>query len=90
MKAQATVSQAQIDRFRDIKRPCKNETIPPNFRPVQENTQPLYSCGDQDGGDSDDTSTTSAPSGGGSDGKSSSNKKQKKRKKGINFYFCNI
>ena len=48
MKATAYISQGQMDRFRAITRPCSEELIAPNFRPVQGNVNAVYDCSDDD------------------------------------------
>ena len=66
MRKESYISEAQWDRYRRITRPCKDELIAPNWRPLQENVNPVFTCkgrkhkrrpcdGDRDSDDSDDS-----------------------------------
>lgn len=56
MKKASYISKAQILRYRDITRPCNfDKQIAPNWRPLQENINPVYKCnGDQENNDNGD------------------------------------
>jgi len=46
MRNRATIGRAQIDRWRQITRPCSDALIAPNFRPIQENPNFVIYCHD--------------------------------------------
>eukprot|EP00484_Ammonia_sp_Unknown_P026380 CAMPEP_0197027134 /NCGR_PEP_ID=MMETSP1384-20130603/7099_1 /TAXON_ID=29189 /ORGANISM="Ammonia sp." /LENGTH=373 /DNA_ID=CAMNT_0042455933 /DNA_START=74 /DNA_END=1195 /DNA_ORIENTATION=- len=44
MKEKARIGHDQMERFREITRPCKDVLIAPNYRPTQENPDSIFEC----------------------------------------------